>query len=133
MKFSRKTDYGILFLSALKKSYSNGGFLALKDVAKTYNLPFAYLEKIAISFKKYGILEAKPGVGGGYRLIRNPKNIRLQEVINIFEEPEIVRCLKPNGKSCCDFINSCPTQKGWFAFNKKVSKIFEQTKISEVI
>ena len=133
MQFSRKIDYGILLLSALKRTYSRSDFFALKDIADCYKLPFAYFEKIAFQLKKAGILEAKPGVGGGYRLAKNPGAVAIQEIIDVFEEPKMLRCFQNAAHKSCSHIKSCPTQKGWLKFNNKISKVFQKTKISDVI
>ncbi len=79
---SKRFDYGLILVERLKKA--PGVFMDVKTVAKEFDIPEAYLEKIAQEFKRAGWLESRRGAGGGYRL---KKEISMPEIINYFSRP----------------------------------------------
>lgn len=127
MRFSRKTDYGIILVGALKPSFKSGRFIALSGLARENRLPLAFLQKLAELLRRAGLVSAKRGKVGGYRLIREPKTITLKELIALFEEPKMMRCMKSsNPKKYCALAGTCPTRKTWYEVEKDVDKIFEK-------
>ena len=133
MGFSRKTDYGLILLEALKPTYASGEHVSLKAVAQGEHLPFAFLEKLAGMLRKEGILEATRGASGGYRLIRNPASLTLREVIRIFEEPPMMRCLRsPHPEKYCPLVATCPTRKTWQEVEGQVNRIFENVTMAQI-
>ena len=93
MLISRKTDYALILIGALKPTFRSGDFMPLKLIARQYRLPYAYTEKLASSLKRAGVLEAQIGKSGGYRLARDPKKITLQSIVNVFQAKPMVRCM----------------------------------------
>lgn len=132
MQFSRKTDYGLILLEALKPTYRSGGYVSLHAITENQHLPFAFLEKLAGALKRAGVLESRKGAGGGYRLIREPSSLTLAEVIKIFEEPPMMRCMRsPHPEKYCPLVPTCPTRRKWLDIEKKVSSIFEKVTVAE--
>ncbi|QQG42408.1 MAG: Rrf2 family transcriptional regulator [Candidatus Giovannonibacteria bacterium] len=79
----KKFDYGVILIERLK--VADGAYLDAKSVAKEHGLPTAYMEKVAQELRRAGWLEARRGIGGGYRLIK--KDLQVSELINFFERP----------------------------------------------
>ncbi|KKT56922.1 MAG: hypothetical protein UW81_C0003G0026 [Candidatus Giovannonibacteria bacterium GW2011_GWC2_44_9] len=80
---AKKFDYGIVLIERLK--LAEDGYLNAKSVAKKHGLPEAYMEKVAQELRRAGWLEARRGIGGGYKLIK--KDFEIFELINFFERP----------------------------------------------
>ena len=76
-------DYGIVLVERLKAA--GGAYLDAKSVAKEHNMPEAYMEKVAQELRRAGWLEARRGIGGGYKLVK--KDLKISELINFFERP----------------------------------------------
>lgn len=133
MNFSRKTDYAFILLEALKPTFASGDFLSLRAVAEREHLPFPFLEKIAAVLKKEKIVAARKGIDGGYRLIRRPQSITLKEIIDVFEEPPMMKCMKaPNPEKHCPLVPFCPTKSKWMEIEKQVNGIFERVTVAEL-
>jgi len=133
MQFSRKTDYALILLEALKPTFASGGFLALRAVAERESLPCAFLEKIASILRKEKIVEARKGMNGGYRLIRDPGSLTLKEVIDVFEEPPMMKCMhSPDSQKRCALAAHCPTRSKWREIEKQVNFIFERVTIDSL-
>ena len=84
LRISRKTDYGLLFLSSLARNYPEQ-LVPLSEIAAQNKLPLPYLRQIAQVLHKAGIIYSKEGVHGGYQLAKAPSTITMTEVITIFE------------------------------------------------
>jgi len=83
MRFTKKTDYALILLDGIKGTFYDKSFVSVSLISKKHNLPYAFLEKLASSFSKAGLLEAKRGARGGYRLIKNPHKITVEDVANL--------------------------------------------------
>ncbi len=130
MKFSRKTDYGIILIQSLRHTFSKKGYIPLSEISRNQKLPLPFLEKLAEMLRKKGYLESKRGPEGGYRLMKDPRRITLQELIDVFEEPEMMRCMKSSHpEKYCPFVELCPSRDSWLEIEKRVKKIFEDVTI----
>ena len=130
MKLSRKTDYGVMLVSLLKKSFETSIFVSLEKIAKENKLPLPFLEKLAESLRLKKILESRRGRSGGYRLLRDPKKITLKELIDIFEEPLLMRCMKSNDpEKHCVYAAMCPTREVWSSVQDRIYKAFESVTV----
>ena len=84
MKFTTRTEYGLLCMVHLAK-HAEKGPLCIKDIAATENYPVPYLEKILQALRHAGLVTAHHGNRGGYTLARKPSEITLKEVIDALE------------------------------------------------
>ncbi|MDR1182431.1 MAG: Rrf2 family transcriptional regulator [Bacteroidales bacterium] len=81
---TQKTRYAMLAITKLAKEYGNGAVL-ISDIATSEKIPKRFLETILLELKKKGYLGSRLGKKGGYFLIKNPKEITLLEIIDLFE------------------------------------------------
>lgn len=83
MQLKASTDYGIraiLYLAAQKATCSS------KDIAREMSIPRDYLIQLAQLLRNAGIIEARPGKHGGYRLAKDPADISVLEIISALDE-----------------------------------------------
>lgn len=96
MIFTTKAEYGVRLLVELGRhgpaqdgrpgsKEAGGGPISLKAIAAAEGLPLAYLERIVALLKKAGLVESTRGAHGGYRLTRDPADVRMDEVILALE------------------------------------------------
>lgn len=81
---SKKAQYSILALVKLAKEYKNGPVL-ISTISDSEKIPKKFLETILLDFKQTGILASKKGKGGGYFLIRNPREVTLADIIRYID------------------------------------------------
>ncbi|MBI5413586.1 Rrf2 family transcriptional regulator [Candidatus Peregrinibacteria bacterium] len=133
MRFSRKTDYGLIFLEILSHAYKHGAVITVRDVSEKYGVPYSFLEKVALDLKTAGIIVSKKGKGGGYVLARSPKRITMREMFAALERPKMMRCLESGkAKGSCLLQAVCPTRKRWQALDKKILEVLRQTTLAEI-
>lgn len=80
---NKKTKYAFHALTYLGKQ-ENGQPVLISEIAAHTHVPRKFLESILLDMKKAGILTSRMGKGGGYYLLKDPKDIRLADVIRMF-------------------------------------------------
>jgi len=95
-RFRKKTDYGLTMIEVLARK--KGGLVSVREMQEM-GLPRSFLVKIARDLIKAGIVRAKEGRSGGYYLAREPKAVRLVDVVEALEgKVATADCVC--GKSC---------------------------------
>ena len=99
---SKKTKYGIKALTFLARQEDQTP-VAIADIAKSENISIKFLESILLLLRHSGFLGAKKGKGGGYYLIKDPKDINMAHVYRILEGPiALLPCASHNFYEKCD-------------------------------
>lgn len=120
-------------MQALKPTFTSGGFMTLEGIAKHYRLPHAYCEKLAHKLKEAGILESRVGKNGGYRIVKDPKKISVQSLVDVFQKQPAVRCLlAPNAEKTCALVATCPTKRGWRRIDAEIRKTLTRLTIANI-
>ncbi len=86
MKISQKGLYALQAMMVLTRRYTQGA-IRIRDIAYEENLPEKFLELILLELKNARIVESVRGAKGGYRLRRDPSEIRLSEIIRLIDGP----------------------------------------------
>lgn len=104
---SRKTKYGLKALTYIARQDKNTMVL-IQDIAEAEDISRKFLESILLSMRKAGFLGSKKGKGGGYYLIKEPKDIKMAAVIRVLEGPiAMLPCVSLNFYEKCD---DCPDE-----------------------
>jgi len=73
-------------MMVLTRRYKQGA-IRIRDIAYEENLPEKFLELILLELKNARLVESVRGANGGYRLRREPSEIRLSEIIRLIDGP----------------------------------------------
>lgn len=84
MRLSKRTEYGLRAIVQLARLWPTH-YVQSRDLSKQEELPNKFLESILLALRRGGFLESKVGSGGGYRLTKSPKEIRVGDVIRRLE------------------------------------------------
>ena len=105
---SKKTKYGLKALAFLASQHGNAP-VQIAEIAKQENISQKFLESILLSLRKTGFLGSKKGKGGGYYLIKAPKEILMTRIMRVLEGPiAMVPCVSLNFYEKCD---DCPDER----------------------
>ena len=87
MKITSKSLYTLHFLVALAiRSKDNPARPThLREIATEFNIPFKFLEQIAILMKSVGLVRGARGKAGGYQLVDLPEQITLSRILKATE------------------------------------------------
>jgi len=110
MRVTTKTIYALQLLLALAEhSKVTRAPIQLREIAETYNLPFKFLEQIAISLKAAGWIHGQRGKEGGYILSISPHQLALSDVLRLLEgDPSTRTATKSADEAAIDaFLLRC--------------------------
>ncbi len=99
---SKKTKYGIKALTFLARQ-ENQTPVQIAEIAKAEHISVKFLESILLVLRHSGFLGSKKGKGGGYYLIKDPKDINMATIYRILEGPiALLPCASHNFYEKCD-------------------------------
>ena len=128
---SRTSEYALLAMICLTRHVDDWP-IAGRKIAEEAGIPRKYLSAILGDLVRIGILESSPGTGGGFRIARSPKEIRLSEVFAPFEPILANRRPCPFGKEVCSDDDPCAGHDQWKRVRETYSRFLEQTSVFDV-
>lgn len=118
-EISERAHAGLQLMVALAVAYKKNDRLSLKMIAQEAGVSGAYLEEIAASLRKANLIEGRQGPGGGYRLVRAPNAISLEEISTALEgQITLVGC--QNISRECPHEKKCRTKNVWHRLQKTI-------------
>ena len=82
---STKGSYGLAAICELSKHYGES-VMQIKEIATNANIPQNYLEQLLGKLRRAGIVESIRGAKGGYRLARDPREIKVLDILVALED-----------------------------------------------
>jgi Rrf2 family protein len=134
MRLSKKAEYALRALAAISRPPARSW--SIQELAAQEKMPIKFLEQILLTLRHAGLLHSKRGVGGGYTLVRKPEQIRVGEIIAIFDGPFApVPCAveKPLEPCSCPDPHTCPLRKLMTQLRKEISELFDQRTIEDLV
>jgi len=132
---SKKTKYGIKALVYLAKQEDRIP-IPIYVISKAENISQKFLESILLTLRKNGILGSKKGKGGGYYLLKDPKDIQMTTVMRLLEGPiAMVPCVSLNFYEKCDDCpdeNVCSVHKIMLKVRDNTLEIFRNTTLADL-
>ncbi len=129
---STKGRYSIRILLDLAEHY-NGSYIPMKEVAARQEISLKYVERILPPLKAAGLIASTHGIGGGYRLTREPEQYTLWEILRIAEGSLApVACLQ-SGAEPCTRAAECRTLPVWRGYYKLTQDYFEGITLADLM
>lgn len=133
---SKKTRYAIKALVVMGKNFGKDP-MQISRIASEEQIPKKFLEQILLDMRNAGLLYSKKGAGGGYGLIKDPKEIFLVQVLRITGGPiALLPCVSLNFyQRCEECINegTCGIRDVFVDVRNASLKILTETSIADVI
>jgi Rrf2 family protein len=105
----------------------------LKDISERQDISLKYLESITSALSKAGLIDGVHGKGGGYRLVRQPQDYRLSEILHATEGSLApVACLGCDAKPCAR-EQICRTLPMWKKLYETVNEFFDGYTIADLM
>jgi Rrf2 family protein len=131
MRVSSKGDYGIRALVELAHRYGEARPIQSGDIAARQKVPESYLEQLLTTLRRAGLIRSVRGPQGGHALIRDPREIRVSEVVEALEGPIVaVDCL--DDASACAKSGGCAQRQMWADVRAAVLGVLENVTIAEL-
>lgn len=128
---TNKTEYLLLTLINLARRKKNDNeLISSRVVASEQKIPQNYMPQLMSILTKKGWVESVRGLNGGVRLIADPKNITVQDVINVSEDMLVVKKCVYDG--CSLGQKNCSLQALWGEAQKRVDEVMRNTTIEDL-
>lgn len=129
---STRGRYALRVMIDLAENY-NGEYIPMKEVANRQELSLKYMERIMPLLTKNGVVEGVHGKGGGYRLLGNPEDYSVGDILRMTEgDLAPVACLECGAKPCLRADN-CKTLPMWKNFYDLVNNYFDNITVADLI
>lgn len=105
MRLTNHTDYGLRLL--MLSAGASPEAISIAKVATQLSVSRNHLMKVAQNLAKAGLMEPVRGRSGGFRLAKQPSEIRLGDAIRSLElETGLVECMRKTS-SDCPMLSGC--------------------------
>jgi Rrf2 family protein len=127
---AQRSIYAIRAAAALVQ-HPPGERVLAQEIAAESGVPLPYLSKILGVLAAHGVLESYRGRSGGFRLARDPEEIRFMDLVRPFE-PSLgrTRCLLRDGY--CGGESSCEVHSRWARLDRALIEFLETTTLAEI-
>jgi len=123
MHLSRESEYGLKAMIYLAQQ-PPATVLTLHQIAEAKDLPVGFLAKTLQKLTRHGLLQSFRGRRRGYCLARDPSDIRLGELLEAIEGPDLFnRCLFWGRR--CGETNPCVLHGGWQEIKPRLTEFLE--------
>lgn len=128
MIFNKTVEYAlstVIFLSGYPKFKP----ISQKEISGLLDIPYHYLAKIVKQLTEAGITNSKTGPGGGVFLIKQPEEVVLSEILEIFVGKDYFDgCIL--GRKACD-ESPCALHNDWSPVHELLKNIFNNHNIHD--
>ncbi|MBM4342650.1 MAG: Rrf2 family transcriptional regulator [Deltaproteobacteria bacterium] len=130
IRLSRKSDYGLVALKALR-GLEPGDALSARELAAQLGLPGDMTPKVLARLAQAGLVESSMGKAGGYRLARAAGDISVAEVVRVLDgEPGLAPCRE--GILECNRIETCDIKHPLDNLHQEVMRVLQGMSIAQL-
>ncbi len=127
---SATSEYALRALAYMARAPREQAVLA-RNLADTIHVPANYLSKVLLALRNAGILDSTRGAGGGYRLQRDPGEVFLIDVVEIFEGRKVKPMCLLNNRECSD-ATPCAAHGRWRELTSAYTGFLVTTSIADI-
>jgi Rrf2 family protein len=131
MPIQQASDYGIR--AVLNLSLREGKIVEAQQIARDESIPLNFLLKILRLLSAAGLVEAKRGNAGGYRLRKDPEQIVLLDVVAAVEGThKLNHCLDDPDHCSKKWAPVCPVHKRLTAIQRDLEAALSSCSFAEL-
>ena len=129
-RYGKLARQAVAALSYLAERYGpDAPAISSAEVGRVRKIPQTLAAKLLSEAASAGLARGTSGPGGGYRLARPPQEIRLADIVGLFErEMEEYPC--PFGPGWCGTGNPCPLHDDFMLLEEQGRKFLEETTLA---
>jgi Rrf2 family protein len=85
MNVSAKTEYAAIAMLELAANYGSDRPVRIRQIAASHGVPSRFLVQILLQLKGAGFVASTRGAAGGYRLVVDPQEITLGQIMAVVD------------------------------------------------
>ncbi|MCL4508191.1 MAG: Rrf2 family transcriptional regulator [Chloroflexi bacterium] len=134
LRVSTRGEYGSRIMVYLARHWGEQP-VSLTEIAAQEKLSVEYLEQLAVSLRKAGLIESHRGIYGGYSLSRAPSAITMGEVLRALEGPIAPMVCVSEGATevSCAFELHCSTRQMWMQVGKVIARVLDEMTLASLV
>ena len=133
MKLTTKGRYAVMAMADLA-AYQNGKPVSLVDISLRQNISLSYLEQLFSKLKNEKLVKSVRGASGGYVLEKNPKDIKISNIIfAVDEQVKTLNCKRESKKGCNGRSTKCITHNLWDDLEQHINKFFDNVSLNDLL
>ncbi|HET9870576.1 MAG TPA: Rrf2 family transcriptional regulator, partial [bacterium] len=136
MKFSALDEYGLRCMLQMARK-GHPGTMTIVELAQREALTPAYVGKLMTLLRKGGLVQSIRGQAGGYQLARPPREISVNEVLEVLGGKFYSReedCQKfPGQHESCVHSMDCSIRSLWTGLDRVISGYLSRSKLSDLV
>jgi|TARA_Y100000992_G_C21193621_1_gene456831 Rrf2 family protein len=133
MKLTTKGRYAVMAMADLAAN-QNGKPVSLNDISLRQNISLSYLEQLFSKLRNEKLVKSVRGPSGGYILEKNPKEIRISNIIfAVDEQVKTLNCKRESKKGCNGKTIKCITHNLWDDLENHINNFFEKVSLNDVV
>jgi len=130
MQLHNTSQYAIRLVSYIAKK-NETQLCSAKELSQILTIPYKFLTKIMASLVRAELVVSIKGREGGYKLARKASNIRVIDILDVFNERvNDSKCVLGIGE--CDCTNKCALHDQWIVPKNLIQKMFEETTLDNL-
>ena len=127
---TKKTDYAIRALLML--GAKRGSYVSAKVIAVEQDMPYQFLRGVLQEMIRHDLIVSKEGIQGGFKLEKDPDEIGVKQLIEIFQGTvQVSECMFR--KQICANRSRCVLRHEIMRIEQVVSNEFEQVTIGKLL
>ncbi len=132
MKLTTKGRYAVMAMADMAVNQKLKP-VSLKDISLRQNISLSYLEQLFSKLKNRKLVKSVRGPLGGYVLEKNPKDIKISNIIfAVDEEIKTLNCNRDSKKSCQGKSARCITHHLWLDLEQHINDFFDSTNLGDL-
>jgi Rrf2 family iron-sulfur cluster assembly transcriptional regulator len=132
--FTLKSSYALrgIFIIAQKMKDEKKNAIPISDIVKGTDIPKDFLEKIFGELKHKNIIKSIRGRYGGYALSKEPKDIKIKDIVLTLDNPlGSFKCI--GSKKDCEYTSTCAVKYVWYKVHNAMFKELEDMTIENLL
>jgi len=133
MKLTTKGRYAVMAMADLAAN-QNLRPVSLNDISLRQNISLSYLEQLFSKLKNEKLVKSVRGASGGYILEKNPKDIKISNIIfAVDEQVKTLNCKRESKKGCNGRTVKCITHNLWDDLEKHINDFFDKVSLNDLV
>jgi len=131
--FNRKTEYALLAIEhMIRKEKQSSPVISTREISETYHIPYNLLAKVLQKLAVKGLIKSVQGTKGGYVLAKQPIDITVADIVEIFDGPFAVAECFNGEKITCPQWDGCLIKSPFYELNHKIYDLLSQTTVADL-
>lgn len=132
--FNRKTEYALMAIEhMIQKQKQENTLSSVREISVQHKIPYPLLAKVLQKLAVKGMIKSVQGTKGGYVLAKNPAEISVAAIVEVFEGPFAVAECFNGEKITCPQWDGCSIRTPFAELNTKIFHLLSQTTVADLV